>query len=218
LVAAYYLARSDARVALVEREAAPGGGLWAGGLGRNEVVVQEEALPVLEDLGIAAEPEGSGLYAVDSVMLASGLVFKALREGATILNLMEIEDVTIESARLTGLAVRSAASGQGRGEALVFPAQVLLDATGPEATLARLVTGHGHQLLTGDGALAGPGPLQSGDRDRAVNNTRQVFPGLYVAGMAAATVFGGPRMGASLGGRLLSGKHAAELMLRELKG
>jgi len=43
-----------------------------------------------------------------------------------------------------------------------------------------------------------------------LENTREVFPGLYVAGMSANATFGGPRMGAIFGGMLLSGKKVAE--------
>ncbi len=50
-----------------------------------------------------------------------------------------------------------------------------------------------------------------------LENTRQVCPGLLVAGMAANAVFGSPRMGAVFGGMLLSGKKAAELAMDLLK-
>jgi thiamine thiazole synthase len=49
-----------------------------------------------------------------------------------------------------------------------------------------------------------------GEKD-IVENTREVYPGLIVAGMAANAVFGSPRMGAIFGGMLLSGKRAAEV-------
>jgi thiamine thiazole synthase len=44
-----------------------------------------------------------------------------------------------------------------------------------------------------------------------VPNTREVYPGLIVAGMAANAVFGSPRMGAIFGGMFLSGRRAAQL-------
>jgi thiamine thiazole synthase len=48
--------------------------------------------------------------------------------------------------------------------------------------------------------------------NQTIENTREVFPGLYVAGMAANATAGGPRMGPIFGGMLLSGeKVAAEL-------
>ncbi|MCK4331802.1 MAG: ribose 1,5-bisphosphate isomerase, partial [Dehalococcoidia bacterium] len=50
-----------------------------------------------------------------------------------------------------------------------------------------------------------------------VENTKQVCPGLLVAGMAANAVFGSPRMGPIFGGMLLSGKKAAELAMDLLR-
>ncbi len=49
-----------------------------------------------------------------------------------------------------------------------------------------------------------------------VENSKEVYPGLYVAGMAANAVFGAPRMGPIFGGMLLSGKRVAELLLERL--
>jgi len=50
-----------------------------------------------------------------------------------------------------------------------------------------------------------------------IENTREVYPGLIVAGMAAAAVFGSPRMGPIFGGMLLSGRKAAKLAVELLK-
>ena len=50
-----------------------------------------------------------------------------------------------------------------------------------------------------------------------LDNTREAFPGLYVAGMAANATFGGPRMGPIFGGMLLSGEKVAQLLLERLK-
>jgi thiamine thiazole synthase len=45
-----------------------------------------------------------------------------------------------------------------------------------------------------------------------VSHTREVYPGLIVAGMAANAVAGEHRMGPIFGGMLLSGERAAELI------
>ena len=49
-----------------------------------------------------------------------------------------------------------------------------------------------------------------------VDNTKEVYPGLFVAGMCANAVYGSQRMGPIFGGMLLSGKKAAELILKKL--
>jgi thiamine thiazole synthase len=51
---------------------------------------------------------------------------------------------------------------------------------------------------------------------QTVENTREVYPGLYVSGMAANAVYGGYRMGPVFGGMLLSGRKAAEEILARL--
>lgn len=219
LVAAYYLAGRDVRVTLVEKKLAPGGGIWGGGMERNEVVVQEAARSVLEEIGISVEPESDGFYALDACTLASGLAFKALQEGATILNLVTVEDVMIESHRLTGLVVNSTGVMLARMhvDPLTLSAKAVLDGTGHDAVLANMVQSHGYRLQTETGNVKGQGPMEAESaEDFVVENTRQVFPGLFLTGMAVAAVHGGPRMGPIFGGMILSGKKAAEMILDDL--
>ena len=49
-----------------------------------------------------------------------------------------------------------------------------------------------------------------------IEHTKEVFPGLIVAGMAANAVAGETRMGPIFGGMLLSGRRAAELVIEKL--
>ena len=51
-----------------------------------------------------------------------------------------------------------------------------------------------------------------------VENTREVYRNLYVTGMASNAVMGAPRMGPIFGGMLLSGRKAAQLVSRALRG
>ena len=53
---------------------------------------------------------------------------------------------------------------------------------------------------------------------RTVECTGEVAPGLWVAGMAAAAVRQGPRMGPIFGGMLLSGRKVAEELIKSLDG
>jgi len=49
-----------------------------------------------------------------------------------------------------------------------------------------------------------------------VERTGEVFPGLYVTGMAVSTAYGIPRMGPTFGGMLYSGKKVASLLKEKL--
>jgi thiamine thiazole synthase len=220
LVAAYYLARNDVAVTIVERKLAPGGGVWGGGMERNEVVIQAEAKAVLDEMEIAVEPEISGFYALDSVVLASGLCYKALREGATILNLVTVEDVMIEGQRLTGLVINTTGVvlAKMHVDPITLSSKVTIDGSGHDAVVTGMVQKHGLKLETKTGAIMGQGPMEAENAEQfVVNHTGRVFPGLYLAGMSVAVTHGGPRMGPIFGGMLLSGKKVAQQILKELK-
>jgi thiamine thiazole synthase len=49
-----------------------------------------------------------------------------------------------------------------------------------------------------------------------VEHAAEIFPGLWVAGMAVCAAFGGPRMGPIFGGMLRSGQRVAELLSARL--
>lgn len=220
LVAAYYLARSDVRVTIVEQELAPGGSVWGGGMERNEVVVQEAAKAALEEMEISVEPESNGFYGVDSVLLASALSLKALREGATMLNLVTVEDVMIEDHRLTGLVVNSTGVvwSQMHVEPITLSSRVVIDGTGHPAAVTAMVQNHGGRLETTTGKVMGRGPMQAENAEQfMVSHTGEIYPGLYAMGRAVSAIHGGPRTGPIFGGMILSGKKAAEQVLAELK-
>lgn len=94
LVAAWRLAHAGRRVVVLEKRLNPGGGIWGGSLGMNEVALEEEALSILDEAGVRHQPSGS-LFTADAIELASALCLKALRAGAILLNLMTVEDICI---------------------------------------------------------------------------------------------------------------------------
>jgi thiamine thiazole synthase len=66
------------------------------------------------------------------------------------------------------------------------------------------------ELMTPSGRIEGEKSMWAEKAEAlTLENTREVFPGLYVAGMAANAVAGGPRMGPIFGGMLRSGEKAA---------
>ena len=91
----------------------------------------------------------------------------------------------------------------------------VIDATGHATEVVKVVQNKvPGKLNTPSGEIEGE---QSMWTDKAetltLQNTREVFPGLYVTGMAANATFGGPRMGPIFGGMLLSGEKVAKDLL-----
>ena len=107
LVAAFYLAKAGKKVAVFERKLAPGGGTWGGGMLFNEVVVQSDATAILDDLGITYKEieTAPGYFTLDSVEMASALIYSAVHAGAKIFNAMSVEDIIFKGEKVGGLVV-----------------------------------------------------------------------------------------------------------------
>ena len=216
LVASYYLAKMGIKIVLYERRLSIGGGMWGGGMMFNRIVVETEAKQILDEFGVRAKEYQRGYYVADSLETASTLCSQSLKAGARIFNLLTIEDVMIrEDDRVTGLVLNWSAVGLANLhiDPLTIRSKLVIDATGHDAELCRIVARKiGPKLRTATGEVVGEKSMwaEVGERE-LVNNTKEVYPGLLVAGMAVNAVFGLPRMGAIFGGMFLSGKKAAEL-------
>lgn len=220
LLCAYYLAKAGKKVALFERKLAPGGGIWGGAMLFNEVVIQKEAWPFLDELEIRYKKVDEDLARADSVELASALIYRATHAGALLFNGVTVEDLVFREGRVSGVVINYTPilMNNLHVDPLSVRSKVVLDGTGHDAHLTeKLAKKAGIQLQTETGGLLGEKPMwaEMGEK-MTVENTKSVYPGLYVSGMAANGVFGSARMGPIFGGMLLSGKRAAELMLAEL--
>ena len=105
IVAAYYLAKAGKKVALFDRKLAPGGGMWGGAMMFNDIVVQEEAMPIIKELGVSYHDAGNGTYIMDSVHTTSALIYQATKAGATIFNCYSVEDVVFHNDAVAGVVV-----------------------------------------------------------------------------------------------------------------
>jgi len=85
LVAGYFLAKAGHRVALYERKLSVGGGMWGGGMLFNEIVVQEDAKRLLDELDVRTLPyKEAGYYTADSVETVSTITSKAVKAGLVV--------------------------------------------------------------------------------------------------------------------------------------
>lgn len=223
LVAAKTLADKGLKVAVFERKLAPGGGVWGGGMLFNEVVVQEEAKAIVDEFNVNARPiqAAQGYYAVDSVELASALVYGATHAGATIFNAISVEDVAFSEERVCGLVVNwTPVERLGMHvDPLVVLTKAVLDGTGHPCEVLTMVQNKARvKLDTPTGQILGERPMQAATGEiSTVENTREYYPGIFASGMSANNVMGGYRMGPIFGGMLLSGKKAAALIERSVR-
>lgn len=221
LMAALELAKNGRKVAVFERKLSIGGGMWGGGMMFNEIVVQKEALPILQELGIKTQEFEDDLYTADSVECVTTLCSQACKYGAKIFNLMSVEDVLIRDNRVTGLVINWTAveMAQLHIDPLVVRSKYVIEATGhPIEVLQVIQRKSGQKLLTPSGKIEGEKCMWAEIAEKTtLENTKEVFPGVYVAGMAANAAFGSFRMGPIFGGMLLSGKKVAQLIENELR-
>lgn len=217
LTAARIMADKGLHVAVFERHLTFGGGTWGGGMGYPEIVIEKEAYEIMKQLGIQCnEVEEDNIYTASSVEVPAKLAVGAIDAGVKIITATIVEDIILKNNRVMGIVINSYAI-QRAGfhiDPLSLPAQYVIDATGHEASVATILTVKNPELnikICGERSMC----AEKGE-ELLIENTKEVFPGLFVTGMAANAVYGGYRMGAVFGGMLLSGKKCAEEIINRL--
>lgn len=223
LVAARDLAKAGVKVAIFERKLAPGGGTWGGGMLFNEVVVQKEAFSILDSFGIRhkALEETEDFHTLDSVEMASALIYGAVSAGAKIFNSVSVEDIVFKEGKVNGLVINwTPVERLGMHvDPLTVIADCVLDGTGHPSEIIRMATEKAHITLdTESGKIMGEKPMwvENGEA-QTIENTKEYFPGLFACGMSANNTAGGYRMGPIFGGMLLSGEKVGRLIRERLK-
>ena len=225
LVAAYYLTLAGIKTTIFEKKLSIGGGIWGGGMLFNEVVVQESGKKILDEIGVQTEKFIENYYTADAIELASALSYSAIKTGTKIFNSIFIEDVQVRKIngkyRVTGLVINwtPVEMADLDVDPLVISSKYVIDGTGHDAEVAKILQNKmGFSLNTTTGKIMGEKSMWAHPAEEAViENTKEIFPGVYVIGMAASAVFGSHRMGPIFGGMLLSGKKVAELIIKKLK-
>ena len=225
LTAGWKLAEQGFKVALFERKLSLGGGMWGGGMTWNYIVVQEEGGRILEEAGLALEEYAPGYFTVDAVACTVTLAARACAAGLKVFNCMSVEDVCIretgEGKRVTGLVVNSSPVTMAglHVDPLVLHTRFVIEATGHDVEVLRtLVRKNGVRLDTPSGGIEGERSMWAEVAEaNTVKHTREVFPGMWVAGMAANAAYGSYRMGPIFGGMLLSGVKVAERIAARLR-
>lgn len=214
LICGYYLAKNGVKVAIFERSLRVGGGMPGGGMMFNKIVIQKDVTEIFNELDINIKEYKDGFYVANSVETISAFTYRALKAGVKIFNLITVEDVVIREERISGVVLNWSAVGMVKlhVDPLAVLSKYVVDATGHDCEISRIV-----EKKVGGIEVKGEKSMWAEVGERVlVENTKEVYPGLFVCGMAANAFFGSPRMGAIFGGMVLSGKKAAEEILKKL--
>jgi len=205
LYAAYKLARDGYETVLLDRRLSLGGGIWGGGMFFNVITFSENSKRIFDEIGVRSEKRGD-LYVASAVELAGALIYSLSQSGARILNGIYAEDIVLKGDVVRGMVMNwsTVPIANLMVDPLMITSKVVIDATGhPAEVVKHLARRKTEIVIQGEGAM----DVEAGD-EGTVRNTREIYPGLVVCGMAANGVSGAPRMGPTFGGMLLSGEKA----------
>jgi len=213
LTAGYYLSQAGIKTTIIEKKLSIGGGIWGGAAGYNIVTFEDTEIP--DELEISTEKQGD-LYIADAIELATGLAYKAKKAGTAVFNVIQAEDIVLKEEKVQGVVVNntSALMVGLHVDPFCICGRCVIDATGHPAELVGMLQRQKPKEF--------PNKLQEyfmdveTSEEGVVEKTGEVYPGLFVAGMAVCDVYNLPRMGPIFGGMLKSGKKVAELINEKL--
>lgn len=216
LVCGYFLSKNGIKTVIFERNLKVGGGMPGGGMMFNKIVVQEEAIDIVKEFKISHKKFQDKFFVLDAIETISAITYKTVKNGVKIFNLISVEDVVIRENRISGVVINwtSVEIAKLHVDPLSVISKYVVDATGHDCEIARIVERKvgGVKVMGEKSMWAEKGEIE------IVENTKEIYPGLIVCGMAANAYFSSPRMGAIFGGMLISGKKAAEIITNLLKG
>lgn len=218
LTAARYLAKEGLKTVVFERKLSFGGGIGGGGMLFHKIVIEAPADKILREVGCRLEPLEEGVYVVDTADMIAKLASSAIDAGAKIILGIGVDDLIYRGSppEVKGAVIQwSAVTMSGlHVDPLGVKAKVVIDCTGHDAEVLAVASRKIPELnisLPGEKSMWAPLAEKL-----TVENTGEVCPGLFVAGMAVAALHQTPRMGPIFGGMLLSGAKVAQQVLNKL--
>jgi len=210
LIAGRELALSGLKTLIVESNNYIGGGFWIGGYLMNTLTFRAPSNLILDELKIPYKEVEKGLFTAEGPSACSKLISAACDSGAKILNMTKFDDVILRNYKVEGVVINwTPVSALPRAITCVDPisleSKAVIDATGHDAWVCRSLEKRGLIKLNTYGAMD-----VNASEDAVVEKTGQIYPGLFVTGMAVSTAFELPRMGPTFGSMLYSGKKVAQ--------
>lgn len=222
LVASRFLAEAGLKTIIFERKLSIGGGMLGGGMMFNKIVVQSEAKRILDIFDIKTHEFEPNYFVADAIESVGKLTAGAIDAGVKIFNLISVEDVKIDANNTVGGVVINWTAVQMANlhvDPLTIKSRCVVDATGHDTEIIHTVLRKipNAKLNTETGTIIGELPMNAEIGEKILlNTTKEVYPGLYVTGMAANACSGGQRMGPIFGGMLLSGEKVANIIIDRL--
>ena len=220
LTAAMYLAKAGLKTVVFERKLSFGGGIGGGGMQFHKLVVQSPADKILREVNCKLELLEDGVYIVDTANMMAKLAVGAIDAGVKIILGVVVDDLIYRDSppKITGAVVQwtSVIRSGIHVDPLGVKAKAVIDCTGHDAEVLAVASRKIPELnimVPGEKSM-----WASRAEQLTVKNTKEVCPGLFVAGMAVAALQQTPRMGPIFGGMLLSGAKVAQLVARKVLG
>lgn len=220
VAAAKYAAELGHKTVMVERNLYAGGGMWQGGYLMPKNTVGAPANKILEECGVELKEVEDGLYVCDSFEMVSKMLSSACSAGVKLLNSTNVDDIILKDNHIEGVVIqwfpaKHMPSFMTCMDPIAIRSKVVIDATGHDSVLVKRLS----EQRSGIPVPKGCGSLWVDEAEKqTVELTHEIYPGLIVAGMAATSTYGAPRMGPIFGGMLLAGKKAAELAHEKIVG
>ncbi|KAK9456539.1 Thi4 family-domain-containing protein [Dipodascopsis uninucleata] len=228
LSTAFVLAKSrpDLKIAIIEASVSPGGGAWLGGQLFSAMVMRKPAQKFLDELGVPYEEESTYVVVKHAALFTSTLLSKVLSfPNVKLFNATAVEDLITRvdpgtnELRIAGVVTNwTLVSMHHDDQSCMDPntinAPIVISTTGHDGpfgafSVKRLVSMNAIEKLGGMRGL----DMKSAE-DAIVKRTREVVPGLIVAGMELSEFDGANRMGPTFGAMALSGVKAAQEAVR----
>ncbi|KAJ7107279.1 thiazole biosynthetic enzyme [Mycena crocata] len=212
----------------IEANVAPGGGAWLGGQLMSAMVIRKPADNFLRELGVPYEDEGTFVVVKHAALFTATLLSRVLAlPNVVLMNATAVEDLIVHGdfqgqQRVAGVVtnwtlVALNHDTQSCMDPQTITAPVIVSTTGHDGPMGAFSA----KRLVSMGLNKELGNMRGLDMNRSepaiVNGTREVVPGLVMAGMELAEHDGSNRMGPTFGGMIGSGIKAAHEVLRILQ-
>ncbi|MDP3790944.1 MAG: sulfide-dependent adenosine diphosphate thiazole synthase [Candidatus Omnitrophota bacterium] len=216
LMAALDLARLDLKILVVESSSAVGGRLWASDFLISTSGFMPQVREILDELKVPYKKGKSGLSVTAGSNLSSKLISAVCDAGVRILNMAEFKDLIFTDEKVEGITINwvpqlSLKDKMIAGIPTTLKSQAIIDATGLDARVCRLLMEKGAIKLDKHEQID-----VRASENMLLEKTGNIYPGLAVAGMAVAGIYGIPQGGLTLCSMLLSGRRVADEVIKFL--